>query len=197
MISWSIRAAFETDLFDRIVVSTNDQEIADVARTEGADVPFLRPEALADDHTPTVPVISHAIEMLDLQPDAAVCCLYATAPLVRAKDIRAGYSILKDADTVIAITSFAFPIQRGLRYSKNGRVQMLHPEHSLTRSQDLEETWHDAGQFYWARAGLWSRGVSLFGPGAKGLPLPRYRVQDIDTPEDWARAEVIFTSVED
>ena len=197
MISWSIKAAFETDLFDRIVVSTHDQEIADVARTEGADVPFLRPEKLADDYTPTVPVISHAIETLALQADAAVCCLYATAPLVRAEDIRAGYSLLENADSVMAITSFAFPIQRGLRYSKNGTVQMLYPEHLLTRSQDLEETWHDAGQFYWARASLWSSGRSLIGPGAKGLPLPRYRVQDIDTPEDWARAEVIFTSVQD
>jgi N-acylneuraminate cytidylyltransferase len=118
MISWSIKAAFETDLFDRIVVSTNDQEIADVARAEGADVPFLRPETLADDYTPTVPVISHAIETLALQSDAAVFCLYATAPLVRAEDIRAGYSLLEDADSVMAITSFAFPIQRGLRYSK-------------------------------------------------------------------------------
>jgi N-acylneuraminate cytidylyltransferase len=80
---------------------------------------------------------------------------------------------------------------------KNGTVQMLYPEHLLTRSQDLEETWHDAGQFYWARASLWSSGGSLIGPRAKGLPLPRYRVQDIDTPEDWVRAEVIFTSVQD
>jgi pseudaminic acid cytidylyltransferase len=197
IISWSIKAAFDSDLFDRIVVSTNDQEIAEVARAEGADVPFLRPDALADDFTPTVPVISHAIEALALEPDAAVCCLYATAPLVRADDIRAGYLLLEDADTVISITSFAFPIQRGLRFLKNGNVEMLHPEHLLTRSQDLEETWHDAGQFYWARANFWSRGGSLFGSGAKGLPLPRFRVQDIDTLEDWARAEVLFASVQD
>jgi len=195
MISWSIKAAFETGIFDQIIVSTDDKEIAEVARAEGADVPFFRPNDLADDFTPTVPVISHAIEMIGIAPDVAVCCLYATAPLVRSEDIRAGLALLVNADSVIAITSFPFPIQRSLRYSEDGGVQMLQPEYLLTRSQDLEETWHDAGQFYWARASFWSEGGPLIGPGAKGLPLLRHHVQDIDTPEDWARAEVLFASV--
>lgn len=195
MIGWPIAAAHASGLFARIVVSTDDPQIAEVARAEGAEVPFMRPATLADDFTPTVPVIAHAVAELALPPDTALCCLYATAPMVRAEDLRAGHAMLGDAGYVIAITSFAFPIQRALRRDRDGAVQMMQPEHMLTRSQDLEEAWHDAGQFYWARAATWAAGAAVFGPGAKGLPLPRHRVQDIDTPEDWARAEALFAAM--
>lgn len=197
MIGWPIAAARASGLFSRIVVSTDDPQIAEVARAEGAEVPFLRPAALADDFTPTVPVIAHAVGELALRPDAAVCCLYATAPMVRAEDLVAGRAMLGDQGYVISITSFPFPIQRALRRDAHGGVQMMQPEHMLTRSQDLEEAWHDAGQFYWARAATWAAGTPAFGPGAKGLPLPRHRVQDIDTPEDWTRAEALFAALRD
>lgn len=194
MIGWSIAAAFASELFAQVVVSTDDPEIAAIARAEGAEVPFTRPAALADDHTPTAPVIAHAIAALGLPEETPVCCLYATAPMVRADDLRAGHARLARAGVqfVMAITSFPFPVQRALRHDPaTGHVAMIYPEHRNTRSQDLKEAWHDAGQFYWARARHWTTG-ELFGPGAVGLPLPRHRVQDIDTPEDWARAEALF-----
>ena len=195
MIAWSIEAAKATGLFDRVVVSTDDVEIAEVARKEGAEIPFLRPEALADDYTPTVPVIAHAVTALALAPETQVCCLYATAPLVRPDDLRAGYALLVGPEYVMSVTSFPFPIQRALRHDAEGRVEMMQPEHMLTRSQDLEEAWHDAGQFYWARAATWTAGLPVFGKGSKGVLLPRHRVQDIDTPEVWTRAEALFALI--
>lgn len=193
MIGWSIAAARAAGVFDRIVVSTDDAEIAAVARAEGAEVPFLRPAALAGDHTPTVPVIAHAVQALGLAAEAAVCCLYATAPMVQPGDLAAGLAQLApEATYVVSVTTFPFPIQRALRHHPDGRIEMMDPAQMTTRSQDLEEAWHDAGQFYWARAATWAAGVPVFGPGARGLALPRHRVQDIDTPEDWVRAEALF-----
>lgn len=193
MIGWSIAAASASGVFSRIVVSTDDAEIAEVARDQGAEVPFLRPADLSDDHTPTVPVIGHAIRALALPPDTPVCCLYATAPLVQGDDLAKGLAALTpDTSYVISVTSYGFPIQRALRRAPDGAVQMMDPAQMTTRSQDLEEAWHDAGQFYWARAHTWAAGVAVFGPGARGLALPRHRVQDIDTPEDWLRAEALF-----
>jgi pseudaminic acid cytidylyltransferase len=192
MIGWSIAAARASGLFDRIVVSTDDPKIAAVAQGEGADVPFLRPAALSDDHTATVPVIAHAVTALDLPPDTPVCCLYATAPFVQGDDLAAGLAILPTARFVLAVTSFPFPIQRALRRGNDGSVEMIDPALARTRSQDLEEAWHDAGQFYWARAEVWRSDLPALGPGAKAVVLPRHRVQDIDTPEDWTRAELLF-----
>ena len=194
MIAWSIAAAQASGVFSRIVVSTDDAEIASVAWAEGADVPFLRPAALSDDQTATVPVIAHAAEILGLGPEMPLCCLYATAPLVQPGDLRAGHDLLDQPGTtyVISVTSFGFPIQRALRRAADGRVEMMDPSQMATRSQDLEEAWHDAGQFYWARAATWVAQTPVFAKGARGLPLPRHRVQDIDTPEDWKRAEALF-----
>lgn len=193
MIGWSIAAAQAAGVFARIVVSTDDPDIAAVARAEGAETPFLRPADLAGDHTPTVPVIAHAVQALGLAPQTPVCCLYATAPMVQAEDLRRGLALLQNETSfVVSVTTFPFPIQRALRQHADGRIEMMDPRHMTTRSQDLEEAWHDAGQFYWARAATWAAGTPVFGPGAQGLPLPRHRVQDIDTPEDWARAEALF-----
>lgn len=193
MIGWSIAAARDSGVFDRILVSTDDPEIAAVAVAEGAETPFLRPALLSGDHTPTVPVIAHAVAALDLPVDCAVCCLYATAPMVQASDLRRAQALLTpDTSYVVAVTTFPFPIQRALRHHDDGRIEMMDPSQMTTRSQDLEEAWHDAGQFYWARARTWAAGVPVFGPGARGLALPRHRVQDIDTPEDLARAEALF-----
>lgn len=197
MIGWSIRAAQAAGIFARIIVSTDDAEIAEIARAEGAEVPFLRPAALSDDHSPTVPVIAHAAAALGLPPDMPLCCLYATAPLVTPEDLRAGLAALVpgDATYVVSVTQFGFPIQRALLRDAAGNLAMMHPEHMQTRSQDLPEAWHDAGQFYFARAATWAAMTPVFGPGAVGLPLPRHRVQDIDTPEDWTRAESLFAAL--
>jgi len=196
MITWSIAAALESDLFDHIIVSTDDVSIAEIARTAGATVPFLRPPELADDHTPTVPVIAHAIgEMQKSGIDPLeVCCIYATAPFVRSQDLMRGHEILRSSEAMFAFsaTSFPFPVQRGMRLLASGRVEMLQPEHAMTRSQDLEETYHDAGQFYWGTASAWAAAKPLIGPNSAAVLLPRHRVQDIDTLEDWARAEALF-----
>ena len=191
IIAWSIEAARESGLFDRIVVSTDDEKIAEVAAACGAEAPFRRRPGLADDHTPTVPVIADAIARLNVADSAAVCCLYATAPFVVPADLRAGHRLLEEtrAPFVLSVTTFAFPIQRALRRHSSGAVEMFDPAQMQTRSQDLEEAWHDAGQFYWARAATWQSGAGIFDNGAYGLPLPRHRVQDIDTEEDWIRAE--------
>ena len=198
MIVWSIEAALESGCFDRVIVSTDDDEIAEVATAHGAQVPFRRPADLADDFTPTLPVIAHAIrQQQDTAPVGRACCLYATAPFVRAEDLRAGLTLLDDsgADYAFSATTFGFPIQRAIRRGGDGRVSMFQPEHAATRSQDLEEAWHDAGQFYWGRADAWLAGRPIFGPASVIVPLPRSRVQDIDTVEDRDRAELIFNAL--
>lgn len=199
MIAWSIEAALQSGCFDQVVVSTDDAEIADVARAHGAAVPFMRPAELSDDHTGTIPVIRHAIEWFKRQGAAPekVCCIYATAPFVRAEDIRKGLEILgtTDCEYAFSVTSYAFPIQRALRLTAAGRVGMFHPEHFNTRSQDLEEAYHDAGQFYWGKSSAWHAGKPIFSPAAAPVILPRHRVQDIDTPEDWERAEWMFKAM--
>jgi pseudaminic acid cytidylyltransferase len=199
MIAWSIAATLESGCFDRVVVSTDDDEIAVVSRRYGAEVPFVRPPELSDDHTGTIPVIRHAIEWFSErgQMPLHVCCIYATAPFIRAADIRRGLDVLIDAGSEYAfsVTSYPFPIQRAIRITAQSQVEMFNPEHFNTRSQDLEEAYHDAGMFYWGRTAAWLDGKPVFGPHAAPVQLPRYRVQDIDTPEDWQMAEYLFRAV--
>ena len=193
MIGWSIAAARACHLFDRIVVSTDDAEISEIALTLGAEVPFSRPDNLANDHTGTVPVVTHAVEALDLDSDVAVCCLYATAPFVQATDLREGLRLLQaGASYAMAVTRFDYPIQRALRRSEDGAVSMINPAQMQVRSQDFEPAWHDAGQFYWGMAATWASQIPVFGGQARGVELPSSRVVDIDTPEDWDRAEALF-----
>jgi pseudaminic acid cytidylyltransferase len=199
MIAWSIEAALQSGCFDRVVVSTDDAEIGEIAQQYGAQVPFVRPAELSNDYIGTIPVIRHAIEWFNDQGHmpVQVCCIYATAPFVRATDIRHGLDILTSAgsDYAFSVTSYPFPIQRAVRINPLGRVEMFSPEHFNTRSQDLEEAYHDAGQFYWGRATAWLAGKVIFGPQAAAIQLPRYRVQDIDTVEDWQMAEYLFQTV--
>lgn len=200
MIAWSIEAALQSACFDQVIVSTDDAEIAEVARQWGATVPFMRPAELSDDHTGTIPVIRHAIEWFNLQGQSVeqACCLYATAPFVMAEDLRRGLEILQGntCDYAFSVTSYAFPIQRAIRINGEGHVEMFSPEHFNTRSQDLEEAFHDAGQFYWGRADAWLQGKMIFSPDSLPVLLPRHRVQDIDTPEDWTRAEWLFRAMQ-
>jgi N-acylneuraminate cytidylyltransferase len=200
MIAWSIEAALQSGCFDRVIVSTDDSEIAQVAKAHGAEVPFIRPLELADDYTGTIPVIAHATKWQNENGLAAteVCCTYATAPFVQAEDLRRGLQLLQSsgADYAFSVTTYAFPIQRAIRITQDQRVEMFQPHHFGTRSQDLEEAWHDAGQFYWGRAQAWLTGKPLFSKDAAPVPLPRHRVQDIDTQEDWERAEWMFNAMQ-
>lgn len=199
IIAWSIEAALQSGCFDHVVVSTDDAEIAEVARQCGAQVPFMRPDELSDDRTGTIPVVRHAIGFFSEHEQELdqVCCIYATAPFVRATDLQHGFNTLINAgsDYAFSVTSYPFPIQRAIRITKQGRVEMFNPEYFNTRSQDLEEAFHDAGQFYWGQANAWLAGDPIFGPTSSVVKLPRFRVQDIDTPEDWLMAEYLFHAI--
>lgn len=200
MIAWSISAAQESSCFDQIIVSTDDEEIGEVARSFGAEVPFMRPSHLADDQATTQDVIGHALKWLQRQGKVceALCCLYATAPFVQPTDLQSAAKNLSEAEAgtvVFAATSFPFPIQRAIRIDAEGYSSMFQPDQFATRSQDLEEAFHDAGQFYWATPQTWSTVVNLF-EGARPIILPRWRVQDIDTEEDWFRAELMHQLLE-
>jgi len=196
MIAWALEVALDSGLFDHVVVSTDDPEIASVARHYGAIVPFMRPANLSDDFTGTTAVIAHSVDwymkqgyMLD-----HVCCIYATAPFITVEDLRCGIKILteNDSDFTMSVTSYAFPIHRSLRLKKDSKIEMIYPEYVNTRSQDLEEAFHDAGQFYWGVAKAWLSNKVIFGPNTTTIRLPRHRVQDIDDYEDWERAEYLF-----
>ncbi|MAU40390.1 MAG: pseudaminic acid cytidylyltransferase [Kordiimonas sp.] len=196
MIKYSIDAALRTTGIDRVVVSTDDEKIAQVARESGAEVPFMRPVDLSDDYTGTVPVIRHAIEQMQAQGESPeyVCCLYATAPFAQSKYLAEGLALLESqqASYAFSVTSFPFPVQRAVRVNAQGRVEALYPEHRQTRSQELEEAYHDAGQFYWGTAKAFCDEQELFAPHSIPVILPRHFVQDVDTPEDWQRAEVMY-----
>jgi N-acylneuraminate cytidylyltransferase len=182
-----------------VIVSTDDAEIAEVVRAEGAETPFVRPAELADDVSGTNAVTRHAVHWFAQagQPVEIVCCLYATAPFVTPAALREGFARVtaRGHGFAFSVTSFAFPIQRALRLRADGSIGMFHPEHMTTRSQDLEEAWHDAGQFYWGYASAFAHDLPLYSEHAIPVPLPRHRVQDIDTPEDWRRAELMFAAL--
>ena len=196
MIAHSILAARNCGLFERIIVSTDDLQIADVAREYGAETPFIRPVELADDFTGTDQVLLHALHWLESNATMPpfFCCIYATAPFVQPEFLRKGFEILKDskAITAFSMTSFPYTIFRSLKITSENRVEMYWPENYLKRSQDLPEAFHDAGQFYWADTLKYLKEGRLFSANSVPILLPRYLVQDIDTAEDWERAERMF-----
>lgn len=196
MIAWPIEIAKKSGLFDHILVSTDDEEIAEVARSYGAEVPFKRPAYLSDDYTGTNPVVGHAIEWYqqkELNPEFT-CCIYATAPFVRPIDLQKGFEAIckTKCDYVFSAARYSYPIQRAIRITKAGRVKMFQPKYYNKRSQDLEQAYHDAGQFYWGRTSAWLNRKFPFAKDSVPMLIPEYRVQDIDTPEDWKFAELKF-----
>lgn len=196
IIAYSIEAAFASELFDRVVISTDDAEIAEVATSFGAEVPFVRPPELADDLTGTGDVVKHCLDWY-LQEGAPLdyaCCIYATAPFVQPEALKEGLVKLRQTGKSFAfsVTSFPFPIQRALRINADGFVEAIYPEHIFSRSQDLEEAYHDAGQFYWGAAQAFLADEVVFSPRSVPVVLPPYLVQDIDTFEDWERAELMY-----
>lgn len=197
MIAYSIEAALASGSFDKVIVSTDDLEIADVARMCGAEVPFQRPAEISNDYATTMDVMAHAVTWCKKQSwnIEAVCCLYATAPFILPEDLQQGYTLLQETGVqfVFSATSFPFPIQRAIKLDKDGSVSMFFPENELVRSQDLEEAYHDAGQFYWGKTEAFLNKLSVFSLHSKVVILPRNRVQDIDTVEDWVFAEQLFS----
>ncbi|MPW36240.1 pseudaminic acid cytidylyltransferase [Vibrio sp. B1Z05] len=199
MIAYSIQAALNSGCFDKVIVSTDDAEIAEMAKMCGAEVPFVRPSEFSDDFSTTAEVMRHAVEWCIEQGFAPnyVCCLYATAPFATARDLREAGELLRDSKSayVFSATTFGFPIQRAIKLSESNSVSMFQPQYELTRSQDLEEAYHDAGQFYWGTAEAFLSQKAFFAPHSKAYVLPRKRVQDIDTPEDWEFAEALYSLV--
>lgn len=198
MIAWAISAAKESGLFDHIIVSTDDVEIADIARNWGAETPFVRPANLADDLTPTVPVVAHAVKScLDLGWAADyVCCIYPCVPFLQISDLIAALELAKaqNADFVYPVSEYAHPIQRAMRQLPGGKMQFFSPEYELTRTQDLEKSFHDAGQFYWGKASAWLEHKKMHTDGL-GMSIPNWRVVDIDSADDWKRGELMFKAL--
>ena len=198
IISWSIEAAKKCKLFDRIIVSTDDNEIASIAKQYGAEVPFMRPKKLADDYTGTGLVVKNVIKTLqDKGEDISyVCCIYATAPFIDYKYILKAYKQLINSPKhyVFSATTYSFPVQRSFVIDKNNVIKNLFPEKILNRSQDLQEVYHDAGQFYWGLSSAFLNDVQIFSDHSSPIILPRYLVQDIDTIEDWKQAELMYNA---
>lgn len=200
MIGYSIEAAQRSGLFSDILVSTDDPKIAKLAESFGALVPFMRPAEFSDDYTPLASVILHglkAMQELTGQEYETLCCILATAPFIQTQDLKASFELMNDPEVtgVLPVTSFPFPIFRALKANSQGGFEMVWPEHELTRSNDLPETFHDVGQFYWLRSRSFLEEKKVYARAAKAFHIPRWRVQDIDTPEDWERAEMIFTAM--
>ena len=193
MIAFAIMAAKESGLFDHIVVSTDDEEIAQISKKWGAETPFVRPDELANDYTATVPVIAHAIETcqnLGWVFDN-VCCIYPNVPFIQIDDLKSALACLSnsEADYCFPVTQYPSAIQRALKRLSNGKMQPFYPEFEKTRTQDLEPAFYDAGQFYWGKSQAWLTNPNIHSDGL-GYTIPNWRVVDIDTPEDWERAEI-------
>lgn len=199
MIAHSIKAALDSAVFDDVIVSTDDEEIKHVAEQHGATVPFTRPDSIADAHANLIQVMRHAIEWLEQQGRSTelYCCILATAPFLRSTDLVAGKTLLDqnpDANFAVPVTTFPFPIQRAFKH-EGTYLQLIQPEHELTRSQDLPEALHDAGQFYWGRSQAF-KDNPWFVSNSLPISIPRWLVQDIDTPEDWNRAETLWKVIQ-
>ncbi|MDA3886292.1 MAG: pseudaminic acid cytidylyltransferase [Candidatus Delongbacteria bacterium] len=200
IIAYSIQVALESKLFDKIIVTTDDEKIANIAKKYGADVPFIRPKELSDDFTGTADVVKHALDWLrkDGEIYDYACTIYATAPLLKSQYLIEGFEKLRGSDAINAFsaTSMPSPIQRTFKVNDEGRCEMFTPEYYMTRSQDLEKAYQDAGQFYWSKVDKTSDEI-MFGKDSIPIILPRYLVQDIDTLEDWQRAEIMYKVIKE
>ncbi|HMS04442.1 MAG TPA: pseudaminic acid cytidylyltransferase [Burkholderiaceae bacterium] len=196
MLAWPIEAAKDSNLFGEILVSTDDEEIAEIATAYGAITPFIRPPELSNDHAGTAEVVVHALNWGRQQGwrVEAACCIYATAPFVTVNDLVRGLHVLRSSQCTYAfsVTDYPASIFRSFEPLREQGVRMVFPEMYHKRSQDLPTVWHDAGQFYWALPHTWLTDSCVFSKNSAPVFIPRWRVQDIDTPDDWRRAELIF-----
>ena len=182
ILLYSIEAALQAGIFDEVMVSTDDPEIAELAKGAGASVPFLRSAQTANDYASTDDVIREVLE----------CYIYPTAPFITPKKLSTAMELLKDAESVMPVTTFPYPVLRSLAVDENGHIGYKWPQYATARSQDLETLYHDCGQFYACRTEAFFREGTTDTPGMVPLLLPELEVQDIDTEEDWAIAEVKY-----
>ena len=198
MIAYAIKAAQASDLFEHVLVSTDDAEIQIIANSLGAETPFLRPAELANDFTATVPVVAHAVQACEALgwQFSNVCCIYPGVPFIEVGDLKGSLAQLseRDADYCFPVTEFPSAIHRALKHNSNGLMAPFYPEYELTRTQDLEAAFYDAGQFYWGTKKAWLTNSRIHRSGI-GFEIPNWRVVDIDTPADWERAERLAASL--
>jgi len=194
MLSYPIETALSSKHIEKVIVSTDNDEIANIALEYGAEVPFKRPKDLSGDITPTTPVIGHAVKTLIKigWKIGDVCCIYPCTPLLNYKIVDNVYKKFKsqDVDFAYPVIHYPHPIQRAMRMSDTGEMEFIYPEHELTRTQNLEETFHDSGQFYWGKSYSWSNEKMMHTDGI-GVHIKSWEVVDIDTEEDWIRAEIL------
>jgi len=199
MIAWSIEAAKSAGIFDHIFISTDDSEIAEVALEYGAEVPFVRPQELSDDFSGTTAVIAHATEWVVNQgiDVSAVCCIYATAPLIQAEDIKKGSEILETErwDYVFSASALDSQVFRSFVVNEQLEVEMIFPQYFTTRTQDLPVAMQDAAQFYWGKPSAWMSNKRIFDKHSTCVNIPSWRVRDIDNQDDWIKAEIIFNQI--
>lgn len=198
MIAWAINTALESDIFDHVIVSTDDDEIVKIAKDLGAEVPFKRPDHLADDLTPTVPVIAHAVNECILMgwPIEYACCIYPGVPFLEPNDLRKSLESLISSKShfIYPVTEYAHPVQRAMRQLPSGKMEFLDSSSEMTRTQDLEVIFHDAGQFYWGEASAWLDHRKMHTDGI-GMVIPNWKVVDIDNMDDWKRAELLSSII--
>ena len=199
IIAWPIKAALSSGLFDQVVVSTDDAEIAEVARGAGALVPFMRPGNLSDDYADTKSVVRHAISELKLEtePEVQVCCIYPTSVFADARLLNEGLEklIRNNCKFVLSITSVDPSVYRSFTKAADDRITMLFPDNYAKRTQDLPGLYCDAAQFYWATVAAWQSDLNIFGADSIGVFLDPSRVQDIDNEPQWLAAERIFQEI--
>jgi N-acylneuraminate cytidylyltransferase len=196
IIAYSIEKAINSKLFDEVMVSTDDEEIAGVAKKYGAKVPFMRSKKNSDDYVGTAEVIEEVLKEYSKQGEEFkfFCCIYPTAPLISEKNLKEGFELLKSGrfDSVFPVVGFSYLIQRALRLDQNYKAEMIWPENQKERSQDLEKAYHDAGQFYWGISDKFFKEKHLFGKNSGAIMLKETEVQDIDNLEDWKMAEIKY-----
>ena len=193
MIIYPILAMQESGIFDRIIVSTDSLSIAEVARSVGAEVPFLRPSELADSTSSTIDVVRHALNEIGADVDSRVCCVYATNPFLTKELISFGFELLLESsgfDYVTPVVKYGFPIQRSLSL-QNGCLTMTHPEYMYAHSQTLVGSYHETAQFWWAFAKTWLSRIGMQ-ERVRGIVVPEWCQQDIDTEDDWIGAEMKY-----
>lgn len=197
IISYSICAALSSGAFDEVMVSTDEEAIAAVAREYGASVPFLRSAETADDYASTDDVIREVLLAYESRGIyfQRFCCIYPTAPFVTAKKLQTAMALLEEAESVMPVVPFSYPPQRGL-ILKDGRIRRKYPEFLTARSQDLEKMYHDCGQFYACRTDAFFRDNTTDVEDLLPMPMPEMEVQDIDTEEDWAIAELKYCNMQ-
>lgn len=197
ILCYSIEAARNAGVFDEIMVSTEDEEIAEIAKAAGASVPFLRSFEAAGDYASTDAVIMEVITEYQRrgQEFDAFCCIYPTAPFLTGEKLKSAMTLLNDADSVMPVVPFSYPPQRGLIVNKEGFVERQFPEYATARSQDLPKIYHDCGQFYACRTAPFLEAGTTDVKRLVPLVLSEMEVQDIDTPEDWEIAEIKYRRV--